>query len=164
MSATSTAAALKAQFDLHTRLFNNALEGITDPDANSRKDENINHIKWVAGHLLNTRLSTLSRMTGGQPDATYEAQFGRGVALDTNASYPPIEEITSKWTGSSAAISEGLTHIPEEVLASAAPVQAPIADNTMRGLLAFLVSHEAYHIGQISLLRKLAGKEAMSYK
>ncbi len=160
---STSSAALKAQFDLHTRLFNNALDGITDTDATTRKSEHINHIKWIAGHLVNTRISTINRMTGGQPDETYTAQFGRGAALDPNASYPAIEEITSKWKETAPGISNAFTNMPEEALSAKAPVQTPVADDTLRGLLAFLVSHEAYHIGQLSLLRKMVGKEAMSY-
>ena len=160
----STAAALKAQFDLQTRLFSNALEGITDNESAHRDSDHVNHIKWIAGHLLNTRLDSFTRVTGGQADTSLGAQFGRGVPLDPSASYPPIESIRSRWADSSAAISEGLAHIPEDILAAPSPAQAPIADDTVRGLIAFLVSHEAYHIGQLGLLRKMAGKEAMSYK
>ena len=161
---TNSAAALKAQFDLHSRLFNNALEGVTDVDANKRNSEQVNHMKWIAGHLLNTRLDSLTRMTGGTGDTSYGAQFGRGMSLDASANYPPIEEITSRWNAASEAISIGLTHLPEELLSSESPAKAPIADETFRGMLAFLISHEAYHIGQLSILRKLVGKEAMSYK
>ncbi len=160
---SNSASALKAQFDLQTRLYNNALDGITDAEAQNRNSDHVNHMKWIAGHLLNTRVDLLSRLTGGEPDTTYGAQFGRGVALDVNANYPPMEEITSRWKAAATKISEGFTQLPEEVLGAKAPVQAPVADDTFRGLLAFLVSHEAYHIGQLGLLRKMAGKEAMSY-
>jgi uncharacterized damage-inducible protein DinB len=160
--ATPTAS-LKAQFDLHTRLFNNATAGITESESNSRNSDHVNHIKWIAGHLLNTRLSSLSKVAGLQPDDSYVAQFGRGNSLDPNAKYPPIEEITSKWNQVSANISEGISKIPEEVLAAKSPSQAPIADDSIRGLVSFLISHEAYHIGQLGILRKLIGKEAMSY-
>ncbi len=161
---TTSSAALQAQFDLHTRLFNNALEGITDSEANDRKNEHVNHMKWIAGHLLNTRLSSLTKVTGGQPDDAYTAQFGRGNALVAGASYPSIDEIMTKWNDAAGGISNGFSHIPEEVLSSKSGAQVPIADDTVRGLMAFLISHEAYHIGQLSLLRKMAGKEAMSYK
>jgi len=161
--ATPTAS-LKAQFDLHTRLFNNVTEGITDADAHARNSEDINHIKWVAGHLLNTRMTSIAKVAGLQPDDAYSAQFGRGVSLDPGADYPPIGEITAKWKETAAAISEGINNIPEEVLAAKSPAQAPIADDSIRGLLSFLLSHEAYHIGQLGILRKLAGKEAMSYQ
>jgi len=161
--ATPTAS-LKVQFDLHTRLFNNALDGIADSDANTRAHGDINHLKWVAGHMLHSRLNTITQVTGGEPDNTYGAQFGRGVALDPAAQYPSLEEIKAKWNEASPAISERLNNVSEEVLASKAPVQAPVADDSMRGLFSFLISHEAYHVGQLGLLRKMAGKEAMSYR
>ncbi len=160
---SSSTAALKAQFDLHTRLFTNATAGISDNESGIRNSEHVNNMKWIAGHLLNTRLGNMSRIAGLSPDESYNAQFGRGNSFDPNATYPPLEEITSKWQAASAAIGEGISNIPEEALSSKSPVQAPIADDTLRGLVAFLVSHEAYHIGQLGMLRKMIGKEAMSY-
>src|SRR5580658_10056492 len=144
------AASLKAQFDMHTRLFNNVTEGITDQESNTRPNGRVNHIKWIAGHMLHSRLNTITKMTGGEPDNTYGALFGRSVSLDPNASYPSLEEITSKWNAASSIISDRLNNIPEDVLASKSPVQAPIADDTMRGMFSFLISHEAYHVGQLS--------------
>lgn len=156
--------ALKAQFDLHTRLFTNATEGIADHETNSRTSEHVNHIKWIAGHLLNTRLDSMSRVAGLAPDTSYGDHFGRGKALDTSATYPPIDEIRQRWASASGAISNGIAQVPDEVLNAKSQAQVPIADDTVRGLLSFLISHEAYHIGQLGLLRKMAGKEAMSYK
>lgn len=156
-------ASLKEQFDLHTRLYSNATEGITDAQANVRQADHVNHIKWIAGHLLNSRLNSFSKIIGREPDTTYAAQFGRGVALDTAAQYPPISELTARWKETASAISEQLGKVPAEVLAAKSPIQAPVADDTIHGLLSFLVSHEAYHIGQLGLLRKMAGKEPMSY-
>jgi len=160
----STAAALKAQYDLHTRLFNNALAGISDSEANSRSNEHVNHMKWVAGHLLNGRLENMNQLTGGEPDRSYTESFGRNSVLDpTGAKYPSLDEIRDKWNEVSPAISERINHLPEELLDSKAPAQSPIPDETFRGLVAFIVSHEAYHVGQLSILRKIAGKDAMSY-
>ena len=160
---TTSAAALKAQFDLQTRLFNNVLEGITDAESHKRNNEHLNHIKWIAGHLLNTRVNSISKIVGLQPDESYVAQFARGATLDPNGSYPSIEDITSKWKATASTISDSITKMPEEKLSATTTVKTPIADDTFRGLLAFLISHEAYHIGQLSLLRKMIGKEAMSY-
>ena len=161
--ATATAS-LKAQFDFHTRLFNNVTEEISDNESGIRNSEHINNMKWIAGHLLNTRLGGMSRIAGLQPDNSYDAQFGRGNSFDPNASYPPIEEIREKWQATAAAIGEGIANMPEEVAASKSPSQAPIADDTILGLAAFFVSHEGYHIGQLGMLRKMIGKEAMSFK
>jgi uncharacterized damage-inducible protein DinB len=156
---------LKTQFDFQTRLFNNVISGVSDDESQVRNSEHINHIKWIAGHMLNTRLGTMSKMAGLQPDESYGTQFGRGSVLDMNATYPSLEEITAKWQAVSPAISEGLSNIPAEVLASKAPFQTPITniDDSIHGVLLFLLSHEGYHIGQLSILRKMAGKEAMSF-
>lgn len=162
----SSANSIKAQFDFQTRLFNNVTEGISEDDSQVRTAENINNIKWIAGHMLNTRLGTISKMAGLPHDDSYNAQFGRGSVLDTNASYPSIEEITSKWKAVSPAIAEGLCNIPEEVLSSKAPFETPITnlDDSIRGVLSFLLTHEAMHIGQLSILRKTVNKEAMSFR
>ena len=160
------ATAFKAQFDFQTRLFNNVTEGISEHESHVRNSDNTNHMKWIAGHMLNTRLTTMSKMAGLQPDDSYTAQFGRGSALDVNASYPSIEEITSKWKTVSPAISDGISKIPGEVLASKAPFETPMTnlDDSITGVLSFLLTHEACHIGQLSLLRKSVGKEAMSFR
>src|SRR4051812_28620100 len=119
-------AALKAQYDLHTRLFTNATEGLTDADANSRNSEHVNHIKWIAGHLLNTRLDSMSRVTGLEPDNTYFAQFGRGNSMDPDAIYPPIDEIRTKWSSAADAIGTAITKMPEEALNAKSPAPVPI--------------------------------------
>lgn len=116
--------------------------------------------------MLNTRLDTMSKLAGLQPDTSYGAQFGRGHSLDMNAVYPSFEEISAKWEAVSPAITAGFSNIPEDVLASKAPFETPITnlDDTIHGVVSFLLTHEACHIGQLSLLRKMVGKEAMSFR
>ncbi len=157
-------AALRAQFDMQTRLFANVLSGISDAEANIRNTDTTNNIKWVAGHLLHTRINSLSRTVGLPFDNGYAAAFDRGVALDVNAEYPSLEVILDRWNSTAPAIAEALAGLGEDTLAATAPSPAPIADPTLLGLLAFLLSHESLHIGQLSILRKMAGKEAMSFR
>ena len=39
----------------------------------------------------------------------------------------------------------------------------PLEDSSVLGLLGFMVQHDSYHVGQLSMLRKHAGLPAMSY-
>jgi hypothetical protein len=39
----------------------------------------------------------------------------------------------------------------------------PLGDSTELGLMAFLVQHDSYHIGQLGFLRRQLGKPAMAY-
>lgn len=159
---THSTRTLVTQFDLHTRLFNNVLEGITDTDTNQRASETVNHIKWLAGHLASTRFSMkkIGQLEGEDP---YADLFSHGHSIRDDVTYPSIETIKTQWNAISDKISAGLPHVPEDVLKGPAPANFPIDDDTFGGMLAFLMHHEAYHIGQIGLLRKHLGKEPMKY-
>ncbi|HET8573595.1 MAG TPA: hypothetical protein VFL76_06965 [Edaphocola sp.] len=44
---------LLAQYDMHCRWFKNALKGFTDEEADRRLNSQMNHVKYIAGHLFN---------------------------------------------------------------------------------------------------------------
>jgi len=154
---------IKDQFDLHTRLFNNVLENISDSDAGERLNEKINHLKWLAGHVTNVRLSFL-KLVGETEDTSLDEFFSHGKSINADVKYPTIEVIKEKWVNASDKVESALMNIPERVLASNPPVDVPFGDKTMKGFLGFLMHHEAYHIGQMGILRKYLGNKAMSYK
>ena len=153
---------IKDQFDLQTRLFNNVMEGIIDSDADKRLNEKVNHFKWLAGHLTNVRLSFL-KLAGEPEDNSLNEFFAHGVKIDSKLDYPSLEIIKSKWQEVTEKVESKLLDIPQEVLDSKAPIDVPFGDKTMKGFLGFLMHHEAYHIGQMGLLRKYLGNEAMKY-
>ncbi len=154
---------VKTQFDLHTKLFNNVLSEISDEQADIRADEKINHIKWLAGHITAARMG-LGKFGGLDEDKSFDEFFGHGKSIDTTLNYPSLKEIQNKWNAISERISEGLANLPSDILRSKAPIQVPVSDPSMEGFLGFMMHHEAYHIGQMGILRKFTGKEAMSYK
>jgi len=162
MEQISTASSLGLQFNLQTRLFNNVLEGISEDESNQRASETVNHIKWVAGHVLTTRLS-FHQLVGFEEDQSLTELFGHGHGLDESKTYPSIEFILEKWNKISTDFGDKIGQLPAAVLDSEAPSKTPINDMTMRGMLSFISFHEAYHIGQLGILRKYLGKEAMHY-
>lgn len=153
---------LVAQFDLHTRLFNNVLDGINDAEAGTRAGETVNHLTWLAGHLTSTRFG-IGKVAGLEEPDPWADLFSHGHSIRDDADYPSIEAIKAKWNAISGPISAGLAQLPDVVLGSPAPAKLPINDESLGGMLTFLMHHEAYHIGQMGLLRKYLGKEAMSY-
>ncbi len=155
------ACALVAQFDLHTRLFNNVLDGLSEFDTSSRP-KGVNHIKWIAGHLTTSRFA-LKGFADLNVSDPYEEFFAHGKSLSEDADYPTINAIRDLWNEISDTISAGLSRLPEEVLNGPAPARLPIGDDTLEGMLAFLMHHEAYHLGQMGLLRRQLGHEALTY-
>ena len=146
------------QFDLHTRLFNNVLQGIEENESYNRFN-NSNNIKWLAGHLVSTRLlfANFSRLSD---DGRFK-MFGKG--FDSSLDYPTLEIIKSKWNEIAPTISKGLKNLSPDELKEKGVFQTPIGDDNMKNFIEFVIHHEAYHIGQLGILRKQLGKESMKY-
>lgn len=151
-----------SQFELQGIWFVNALAGISEDEANKQLADNLNPIKWVAGHVLNTRMSVVSILSGRPQDPNYSKYFGKGTSNKIDPSSPTIDEIVLKWSSVSLELAECLNGLTEEKLISPPPFQTAILNNTLQGLIAYMVIHESHHIGQLSILRKLLGKNAMS--
>ncbi len=154
---------IKAQFLFQTNLYKNALLHISDEESNMQVQSNLNPMKWVAGHILNTRLVMMQALTGQGADATYSKLFGRGSSNTIDPNGPTITEILEKWEEVSGNINF-IDNLTNAFLFSKTNFQTPIPDNTNLGFIAFIASHEAMHIGQLSILRKLLNKEAMILK
>jgi hypothetical protein len=154
---------LLAQYDLHNLLFNNVILDISEKEANERVAPTINNIKWLAGHLVWVQ-TNLARMCSVPMEVIwidhYNNQISQPPAVEIEI--PLLKEIKDKWNEFSAAIRVGLENLSDEALNS--PVEFPIPlFKTTEGLWAFINHHQAYTIGQIGILRRVLGKEAMKY-
>ncbi|BAU54798.1 DinB family protein [Mucilaginibacter gotjawali] len=155
---------LLIQYDLHTTLFNNVLVDINEEEAEVRLAPGINHVKWLAGHLVWGQLG-LARMGNVQVDIPWTDHFNTQLTEPVSASIkmPSLEEIKAEWNKYTGPIREGLEQMPEEALNS--PIEFPLpAFKTTESLWTFINHHQAYTIGQIGILRRALGKEAMKYR
>jgi hypothetical protein len=158
------------QFALHSKLFNNVLRDVEDIQGNSRVSEQVNHLQWIAGHLANARYNytTMIGLNKTFPfrelyvDPTKPPPGNREI--DISLSYPSLTEITTLWNDLAEDFVAGISALSDEQAATALPFGTPIGDNSMLGFFGFLSSHEVYHIGQMSLIRKYLGLPAMSYQ
>lgn len=158
---------LLTQYDLHHRLYNNVLDGFTDEETDRRlyDDSSINHVKYLAGHLLNSQYG-LAKIAGLDPEVKWNELFavmGQSEARD-DVSYPAIEEIKAEWNGMHEQIREGLHQLSDEDLNEKPPPPFDGLAESVGELWSFINHHQAYHIGQIGLLRRGFGKEPMSYQ
>lgn len=158
---------LVIQFDLHHRLYNNVLNGFSDEETNKRlnSNQNMSHVKYLAGHLLNSQYG-LAAIAGINPDVKWNDLFavmGQSTAKD-DFTYPHIDEIQDEWNGMHEHIRDGLMKLSIEDLESEPPAPFDQVSETVGQLWAFINHHQAYHIGQIGILRRGFGKEPMSYQ
>lgn len=154
--------AIIAQYDLQTNWFLNALEHISEEESTIAFSENLNPVKWVAGHLTDARITINDIVSSGSINADYKKLFGKGTSNKIDASFPTIEQIKTDWTSISEQLKFTLQNLPDEKLLSKPPFQTSIPDETLLGLIAYFTIHESFHIGQLSIYRKLIGKPAMN--
>lgn len=150
-----------SQFNLQTRLFKNATSGVNDADAQTRLNQNTNHIAWLAGHTASTRFM-LANVLGVKVNEPFPEHFQNGKGLDPDANYPSMSELTKDWDSVSEKVATALEALPEEALGQKMPRPVPTGE-TLGDFLTFLSHHEAYTIGQIGIARKFFGQDAMKY-
>ena len=154
------------QFDLHHRLYNNVLEDFTDDETNQRFNDNedINHVKYLAGHLLNSHYG-LALAADVPVEIKWNDLFavmGQSEAKD-DIDYPTIEEIKDEWNHLYKPLRKGLKEMTIDELKETPPAPFDQVANSSGELWAFINHHIAYHIGQIGILRRGFGKAPMSY-
>jgi uncharacterized damage-inducible protein DinB len=155
------------QFTLNTKLFNNVLQDIPDDAGSEQMNEHVNHLQWIAGHLVNARYAPFFGLNLSFPyyelytDLTQPPPHNRKI--DPSLVYPSLSELKKYWNEISPPFLEALSKLNEEQLATDIPFGVPTGKNFL-ALLNFIASHESYHIGQMSIIRKYLGKSAMSYK
>lgn len=151
---------LAAQARLHRRLFQNCLVDIDDATAVRRPNETTNHLAFLACHLTEAREYLIDQLGGEKRNPFPEIPEIQSV--EDFDDWPPLDRIRTAWHDVSDRLETLMADVDRETLESA--VEMPFLDDpTVDGFATFLLHHEAYHIGQMALLRKYFGLPAMEY-
>lgn len=148
---------------LHTRLFLNVLDAMGDEAAGARIAAGTNSAAFIAAHLVDSR-AWAARLLGVDLPAPFGGAVAYGRSMDDLERVPTVGEIREEWLAVSPVLEARLAALTPEDLAGRAAQRFPIDDATLAGTLAFLLHHEAYHLGQLGLLRRAAGLPAMRYR
>lgn len=158
----NTVQALSLILKMNDRLFINTLAGITDEQAAERVSSHNNPVRWLAPHTVSARYLMLLAL--GKPVADpYHDMFANFRGYDPEIAYPNLEETRAEWEKATTLLHQALESVSADVLSADAPFPTPIGDGTNLGLLAFMVHHECYDIGQLGYLKKYLTAEAMKY-
>ena len=147
---------------LNTRLFRNCLQDLTEEQARARPSNTTNSAAFVAAHLAEARFLILKVLGAARPNPL-DRYLGGRRSIEEISEWPSLVEIQAAWTEASHALRDRLGAMTAAEFDAPNPTRFPVTDMTVLGVLAFLVQHDSYHIGQLSLLRKQAGLPAMSY-
>ncbi|MEJ2216030.1 MAG: DinB family protein [Gemmatimonadota bacterium] len=154
---------LREMARLHTRLFLNALDGVDDEAAAERPGGRTNNITFVALHVLDARC-WLAGYLGEPLSHPFDEQFKDVNSVDDVDVLPPLDQVRAAWREASASFEALLGRLDAADLSGPSPMPFPIDDTSTLGGLVFLLHHEAFHVGQLALLRRYVGLDALSYE
>ncbi|MBX2870703.1 MAG: DinB family protein [Saprospiraceae bacterium] len=161
---STTLASVIDQFHLQTRLFENVVQDFREEHLHERLNGITNHVAWIVGHLVSGRYLA-AYVLGVPAREPYPELFAKGKGLDEHTTYPSLAELTKDWPDISEKLLARLETLSERELNAEAPVPSPMTptNQSLRGFITFISHHEAYHIGQLGILRRYFDLEAMGY-
>lgn len=143
----------------HGALLRN-LDGVTHEDSVVRPASGANDANWVVGHMITVRNRFLPAV--GESAVWDEARGKLYVTPSTGdtASRVPFDEVRAALALSHERLIAGIARLDDAGLAQKAPFSPRNnPDETVQSLLLGMVVHEAYHAGQVGILRREMGKD-----
>ncbi|MBN2370970.1 MAG: DinB family protein [Vicinamibacteria bacterium] len=137
-------------------LFDKALSGLTREQGLARLGDGANPHLWIAAHLASARYG-LGLLIGLNSPCPWGERFTRGSKVGEPSQIPEVHEVRVAWASVNEALGPRLGQLTDCDLDATSPRRFPTSDPSVLGAIGFLVYHEAYHIGQLALIRKALG-------
>ena len=153
---------LALQFKFVALVFPMNMAGISEEEARIRPEPGVNSINWMIGHMITIRQRYLAAFNKG-PFLSDEGveYYRRGSKPGESAANPPesLAALVDIFNRTHTEMLELIATFDEETLAKPAPFSPTRSPETVGSLVARMVVHEGYHVGQIGVVRRLLGKE-----
>lgn len=158
MTTYANAEALSQSFAVNQRIIHLQADGLGHTDSLIQPPFRGNCFNWVLGHMIVGRNSALKAL-GAEPvwDESQETIYQTGsepVVDGTRAR--ALEQLLADLDESQARLASALAQATPESLAEPIPFRG--GQRPRGAALSGLHWHETYHLGQLELLRQLAGK------
>ncbi|BDU78358.1 DinB family protein [Mesoterricola sediminis] len=156
-----TLEAVAKGFALGTPMLDRAVGDFTPEDWGVR-DAAGHDPRWILGHLATYRQSVIALQGQPREDASWMEAFTRGrTAVDIPGDLD-MATVMAAFQAAGEVIARGWEALTPERLAAPLGRTLPDGTSTVGDGLRFLAWHEAYHLGQLGLFRKLAGKPGVA--
>jgi hypothetical protein len=157
----SDIASLRHQAQLTRDVVRLNVEGISHEQSLNQPRPAGNCINWVLGHLIVVYNEVLPLLAQASVETSGPlTRYARGSLPITRASEAlPLRDLVTAWDEACVRIDAGLGALPPRRLDALIP-DGPTGDphETLGSLLGTVLFHQAYHAGQLGLLRRIAGE------
>lgn len=149
-------------YNTNSKLFINSFAKVKEADSLKRPNRRTNSIIFISLHILDARCFILTQI--GSPTKNPFAKYvDWAKTIDEIKIYPKLKKVLSEWKRIDKIFVKELYRISAGKLNSDQQFEFP-GGKKIINMISFLAEHEAYHIGQISFIRKYLGYPATSYE
>jgi hypothetical protein len=131
----------------------------TEDDWLARTGET-NHAQWLLGHLASARRFILRLLEQPADEQDWEKHFGAGCRPSAESEALTPATLREEFRAAGEQLVAALRQAPAE-LAGKAVDRFPDGSATVGGAVHFLHFHEAYHLGQLGLIRRTRGRPGL---
>jgi len=154
------AAPVAGMYQVVSQLMEKAFSDVKEEHLHARPNEHTNSLHWIFGHLIDARYE-VARSLGASAEHSFGKIFSMGEEVTDPADYPSLVELQESFKKITTVLDERFKAITEAGYAAEAENAFPGQAKTVAGCVTFLSFHEAYHAGQIALIRKFFGYEQL---
>lgn len=155
-------AAIAAMFTNTDQVFRGALAGMTE-SAWLHRPGDANHLAFLATHLVGARHYIVG-FAGGTSTDPLEVYHGGSRDIGDMDRFPSPQETLDAWNEVAPILLDALDAVGGEFLDEDSGVPFPTPGPARLDALIFLAQHEAYHLGQMGLLRRISGLPAAEWR
>lgn len=141
-------------------LFRAALVGMRD--AWLTRSGEANHLAFLAVHLAGARYYVV-RFLGGTAEDPLEHYHQKARSIEDISEFPPPNEVLDAWDAVTPLLDSALARAAPEFLDADSGLPFPAPGPSRLHALTFLAQHEAYHLGQMCLIRRIHGLPAAEW-
>jgi len=147
----------------NTKLFLNCLDELTEEQAMVRVTENLNSIKWIAAHTIWTRFHILGLMGFPPENHPYIPLFANYRPMEATDDFGTLDEIRQEWQRATNHLENNFPNIDNASWENDSPIFLPIQlGKSNLHMISALVQHESFHVGQMSILKKIVSGKIMN--
>lgn len=155
----STIAAVRQQAEMTRQVVRLNVDGVTHEQSLTAPRPAGNSLNWVLGHLLCIYNEVLGLLAAPPVTDRERLQpYARGSSPLAASDALPLDELVRLWEEACGSFASALSAVPEARLAQPVP-DSPSGnpDETVGSLLVTVMFHQAYHAGQLGVLRRVSG-------
>lgn len=158
-----TAINLIRQFEFNAMTMSRLLADVTAEESLTHVDAAGKNLNWIVGHLVTARAKLLAAL-GNEPRWYGEMMAvygGKDTGTYSDAAARPLVDLQKLFAETQNRFTETLPKIAEKLNDPCDALPHVKEGGTLADRVGAFACHEAYHIGQIALMRRLLGKPGL---